>query len=63
MRRRLLALAVGFVLLIAMIPVTGFASPYDGRDGLIEATRQSYLQAQIDANQESFNGFCGRFFR
>ena len=56
MGKRIIGLLAAFVLLFCMIPVTGFAVDA----GLVESTKNSYLKAQEDAQQESFNGFCGR---
>ena len=60
MGKRFMALLVSFVLLCCSLPMVGMAATQEEKDALIEATKESYTKSQESANQEIFNGFCGR---
>lgn len=60
MGKRFLALLLSMVMLCAVLPLTGFAATEEEKQALIVASAESYTKSQESAEQESFNGYCGR---
>lgn len=60
MGKRLMALLLSVVLLCTVLPLTGIAATEEEKNALFAAAQESYTQSLESAEQESFNGYCGR---
>lgn len=60
MCKRILLAALALVLVLAMVPVTGFAAKQSEVELLTASALDSYIKTQESTGMTSLNGYCGR---
>lgn len=60
MNKRMVLVALALILLLAMLPVAGFAANQTEVERLVASARDSYVKTQETTGMTSLNGYCGR---
>ena len=60
MCKRITLVVLTLVLLLGMLPVTGFAAKQTEVDALIASATDSYIKTQESTGMTSLNGYCGK---